>query len=375
MKRIAIVILVISLLSACAVSSFAALVNGGTGSVADSTIVFDGIPVIKPETPDNNENTGTDTDTNTGTDTDTNTGTDTDNNTGTDTDTNTGTDSDNNTGTDTDTNTGTDTDNNTGTDTDTNTGTDTDTNTGTDTDTNTGTDTDTNTGTDTDTNTGTNTDNNTGTGTGYTPIPFPGTVIKPVVTPDAPATPQPEAIKFEYDDVKESDWFYEYVEYVSGNKLMMGTGEKTFAPTASVTRAMAITVIYRIAKEPSASGNAFSDVDHSSWYGNAVAWGAENKIVNGVGDNKFSPNADITREQMAVMLYNYGKTIGKIGLSADISSYSDSSKVSSWAEDAMKWAVANGIINGKTATTLAPGDKITRAETAAVLKRFVELTK
>lgn len=200
---------------------------------------------------------------------------------------------------------------------------------------------------------------------------------KPPVTSktDSDTKTEEKAEMPEMDDVKTSDWFYSYVSYVYTNKIMMGTSDKNFEPSAPVTRAMAITVIYRMAGEPASKDSTFDDVAPSAWYAKATAWGAESKIANGTGDNKFSPNNDITREQMAVMLYNYCRSINKAGLGIDISSYSDSDKVSSWAKDAMAWAVGNKIINGKTETALAPTDKITRAETAAVLSRVAELIK
>ena len=152
----------------------------------------------------------------------------------------------------------------------------------------------------------------------------------------------------------------------------MGTSDTEFAPDASVTRGMAITIIYRLEKEPEAVGTPFVDVAADAWYAKAAAWGFENKVVGGVGDNKFAPDREITREQMAVMLYNYNNEISLNDVSFEITSYEDADKVSSWALSAMKWAVANKLINGKTADTLAPQDTLTRAEMATILKRFIE---
>lgn len=176
-----------------------------------------------------------------------------------------------------------------------------------------------------------------------------------------------------FHDVSAGDWFYDDVMYVYQNHIMSGVESNLFSPKTGVTRGMMITILYRTANEPETASAAFSDVDASMWYAKAVSWGAANQIVSGTGNNQFSPNADITREQLAVMLYNYRKISGNADKKADITSYSDHDVVSAWANAAMSWAVGNGIISGKSETELAPKDGATRAEAAAIIRRFAAL--
>ena len=176
-----------------------------------------------------------------------------------------------------------------------------------------------------------------------------------------------------FTDVSEDDWFYQDVAYVYANRIMSGMSDTEFAPAAGVTRAMMLTILYRTANEPEAAAAGFSDVDPSAWYAKAVSWGAANQIVSGTGNNQFSPDSPITREQMAVMLYNYGKTIGKMGQEADLSAFSDYDAISPWAKEALSWAVGSHMIAGRSDTVLAPGDGASRAEAAAIIKRFLTL--
>ena len=181
---------------------------------------------------------------------------------------------------------------------------------------------------------------------------------------------EPEQI---FSDVSADDWFFDDVSYVYNNNIMSGVSEEEFAPGTGVTRAMMITVLYRAANEPESGDPYFSDVDPSAWYAKAVSWGAENNIVSGTGNNMFSPEEYITREQLAVMLYNYGSLSADSGAEADISAYSDYEAVSPWAQNALRWAVGNNIISGKSETELAPSDGASRAEAAAIIKRFLTL--
>ncbi len=202
----------------------------------------------------------------------------------------------------------------------------------------------------------------------------PSPTAAPTAEPTASPTAAPEAevsAAEVFDDVSEDAWFCGDVTYVYENNIMSGVADGVFSPNTGITRAMMITIIHRTAGAPDASGGAFSDVDESGWYAKAVAWGAENKIVTGTGEGMFSPDAFITREQLAVMLYNYEKASGEAEILADISAFSDSGDVSVWARDAMCWAYANGLISGKSETTLAPKDGATRAEAAAIIRRFL----
>ena len=189
---------------------------------------------------------------------------------------------------------------------------------------------------------------------------------------EEPGTEEPTTVSF--DDINETDWFYENVKYVVENKLMNGVSDTEFAPNNTLTRAMLVTVLYRNAGEPEVTEAAsFADVDADSWYAKAVVWAEANGIVNGVSDTEFAPNANITREQIATIMYRYAQYNGDdVTAVADIEAYADAANVSDYAVDAMKYAVGSGLINGKTETTLNPQDNATRAEIATILKRFIE---
>jgi hypothetical protein len=137
---------------------------------------------------------------------------------------------------------------------------------------------------------------------------------------------------------------------------------------------MLVTVLYRLEGSPAVAGtNGFTDVKEGRWYTDAVVWAAANKIVSGYGGGLFGPDDGVTREQLAAMLRNYaGYKKRDVSASADLSAYKDAGRISSWAEGAMKWAVAAGLIAGRSADTLAPGGGATRAEVAAMLMRFCE---
>ena len=177
-----------------------------------------------------------------------------------------------------------------------------------------------------------------------------------------------------FSDVKDTDWFFDAVKFVSANGLMNGTAATTFAPDANLTRAMLVTVLYRYEKEPAVSGNGgFTDVPDGQWYTDAIAWAAANGIVNGVGDGKFNPNGSITREQLAAILYRYEQRKGDdIGAHGDLSTYTDGAKTALWAADAVRWAVGNGIITGTSASTVDPQGTATRAQVATMLMRYIK---
>ena len=178
-----------------------------------------------------------------------------------------------------------------------------------------------------------------------------------------------------FADVKTTDWFYENVKYVVENELMNGVDEDKFAPNDTLTRAMLVTVLYRLDGEPVVENASFTDVDADAYYANAVSWAKQNGIVNGVTENEFAPNSDITREQIAAILYRYAQFKGfdvSVGENTDISSYADAESVSEYAAASIQYAVGSGLIKGKSATTLNPLDNATRAEIAAILQRFIE---
>jgi hypothetical protein len=178
-----------------------------------------------------------------------------------------------------------------------------------------------------------------------------------------------------FTDVKAGDWFYGAVEYAQTRGLMGGVGDNQFAPNTNLTRAMLVTILQRYAGagSPTESGNTFTDVPAGRWYAGSVAWASANGIVNGYGDGLFGPDDDVTREQFAAILQNFARWLSlDVSKSADISGYEDAGKVSGWALGSMQWAFAEGLIAGRTETTLAPEGTATRAEAAAMLMRFIE---
>ena len=162
-----------------------------------------------------------------------------------------------------------------------------------------------------------------------------------------------------FQDVGQNDWFADAVKYVSENKLMNGTSTTAFSPNGNMSRAMLATVLYRMSGETAEARSSFGDVSSSAYYAAAVSWASSKGIVNGTGADAFSPNASITREQLAAMLYRYA---GEPSVSADLSAYTDTVDISPYASKAVEWCVAKGILSGKSATRLAPLDTATRAE-------------
>lgn len=181
--------------------------------------------------------------------------------------------------------------------------------------------------------------------------------------------------KLEFVDVSESDWFFDSVKYVCENALMSGVSDTEFAPNAALTRAMLVVVLHRLEGEPEGAKADFADVAEDTWYTKAVAWAAEKGIVNGYSETEFAPEINITREQIATIMYRYAKSKGydvSIGENTNILSYDDIDAVSEYAIDAMQYVCGSGLINGKSDSTLNPADNATRAETATILQRFIE---
>ena len=173
-------------------------------------------------------------------------------------------------------------------------------------------------------------------------------------------------------DVDENDWFYDVVLYAYENGLMTGTSADTFAPNTATTRGMIVSMLARLEGVTSAEDAGFADVAANDWYATAVNWAANEGIVNGFEDDTFRPNDAITREQMAAILYNYADYKGyDVSARADLSDYADAASISSWAEDVLAWANAEGLINGMTSTTIDPQGATTRAQTAAMFERFL----
>ena len=197
------------------------------------------------------------------------------------------------------------------------------------------------------------------------------TPIKPAVDNTKPASDSKPKLPF--TDVSTSDWFYSDVMFVYENGLFSGTDSRSFSPNASMTRAMLVTVLYRLEGEPAGTGSSsFSDVRSGSYYEKAVAWAAANGIVTGTGSTSFSPDAKVTREQLAAILYRYAQ-YKKLDTDAGakLDSFSDAGNVSGYASEALSWAVSEGLINGASGRLMPKGDA-TRAQVAAILHRFVE---
>ena len=197
----------------------------------------------------------------------------------------------------------------------------------------------------------------------------PGTPSAPV-TPARPAAP----VGLPFADVSGSDWFYNDVRYVYEKGIMDGTGADRFSPNAPLTRAMIVTILYRMAGSPSVSGSSdFTDVAASKWFAKAVAWAAANGIVNGYGSGLFGPNDPVTREQLAAILYRYAVYGGMtaVTLEENLGSFADTAQLSAYAIQAMNWAVGQGLING-SGSNLVPKAQATRAQVAAIIHRYLE---
>ena len=177
-----------------------------------------------------------------------------------------------------------------------------------------------------------------------------------------------------FPDVTEGDWFYDAVRYAYETGLMDGVGDSLFAPNSDTTRAQLVTILYRLEGEPEVSGTSgFTDVAADTWYTDAVAWAAANGIVNGVSETEFAPGKDITREQLATILFRYAEEKGyDVSARADLSAYPDADQIQSYAAESVAWAVAEGLIQGFEDNTLRPAGNATRAQIATILMRFCE---
>ena len=179
--------------------------------------------------------------------------------------------------------------------------------------------------------------------------------------------------KLPFTDVKEGDWYYRAVRYAVQQGLFKGVTDTTFAPNSKLNRAMAVTILYRLAGEPESTEQVtFTDVKEGAYYYKAVAWALENGITTGVDATRFAPNADVTREQMVTFLHRYAEVSGQdVNRMASLSSFRDAGSVSNYAREAMAWAVGNGILQGMEQDLLAPQGTATRAQAAAILMRFL----
>ena len=208
-------------------------------------------------------------------------------------------------------------------------------------------------------------------------LPFSNIDTSPKPDPDPAPEPKPilpilpsggqSAWKNPYQDVTDSSSYYEAVCYVTEKGLMNGTSASTFSPDAAMTRAMMVTILWRMEKEPAALKSNFTDLT-ADWYRTAVDWAAETGVVNGVGNGKFAPNATLSLEQLITILYRYAENKGyNVSKSASLDSFTDGSAVSAYAKPAMQWAVGMNFLSGNT---LTPGAPASRAQIAQVLMLF-----
>ena len=186
--------------------------------------------------------------------------------------------------------------------------------------------------------------------------------------PEEPATDVSDI----FIDVAPNAWYKDAVQYAYAGGLMTGVSANEFAPEQTTTRAMIVSMLARLEGVESAEAAGFADVDDNDWYATAVNWAANVGVVNGYEDNTFRPNTAITREQLAAILMNYAAYKGyDVSARADLSHYSDADSISSWANDVLLWAVAEGLLTGVTDDTIAPQAHATRAQVAAILQRFL----
>ena len=181
-------------------------------------------------------------------------------------------------------------------------------------------------------------------------------------------------------DVCRTDWFYDPVSYVYANSLFSGMSQHEFGPGEPMNRAMLMTVLYQMAGAPAdelqAADVSFSDVPESAWYADYVKWGAAQGITGGTGENTFSPEQQVTRQEVVTLLYSFTRSYLGLtpGAGADLSGYQDLGTVDSWALESMSWAVGQGIVSSSSADalTLSPRQSANRAEVAAMLRAFSE---
>lgn len=178
-----------------------------------------------------------------------------------------------------------------------------------------------------------------------------------------------------FTDVDTAKWYHLSVDYVLMHKMMNGVSSRAFAPNANLTRGMLVQILYNLEGKPKGTAANFSDVQADAWYGEAVGWAASNKVVTGYADGTFRPNAAVTREQAAAILYRYAQSKGidvSVGENTNILSYVDVQQASEYAIPALQWAVGAGVLNGKNGGRLAPTGTATRAEIAAIMQRWCE---
>jgi hypothetical protein len=194
-------------------------------------------------------------------------------------------------------------------------------------------------------------------------------------TADQPCDGGKDCPSAPFTDVDTAKWYHLSVDYVLAHKMMNGVSSRAFAPNANLTRGMLVQILYNLEGKPKGTAANFSDVQADAWYAEAVGWAASNKVVTGYADGTFRPNAAVTREQAAAILYRYAQSKGidvSVGENTNILSYVDVQQASEYAIPALQWAVGAGVLNGKNDSRLAPTGTATRAEIAAIMQRWCE---
>lgn len=194
-------------------------------------------------------------------------------------------------------------------------------------------------------------------------------------TADQPCDGGKDCPSAPFTDVDTAKWYHLSVDYVLTHKMMNGVSSRVFAPNANLTRGMLVQILYNLEGKPKGTAANFSDVQADAWYAEAVGWAASNKVVTGYADGTFRPNAAVTREQAAAILYRYAQSKGidvSVGENTNILSYVDVQQASEYAIPALQWAVGAGVLNGKNGGRLAPTGTATRAEIAAIMQRWCE---
>ena len=194
-------------------------------------------------------------------------------------------------------------------------------------------------------------------------------------TADQPCDGGKDCPSASFTDVDTAKWYHLSVDYVLTHKMMNGVSSRAFAPNANLTRGMLVQILYNLEGKPKGTAANFSDVQADAWYAEAVGWAASNKVVTGYADGTFRPNAAVTREQAAAILYRYAQSQGidvSVGENTNILSYVDVQQASEYAIPALQWAVGAGVLNGKNGGRLAPTGTATRAEIAAIMQRWCE---
>ena len=194
-------------------------------------------------------------------------------------------------------------------------------------------------------------------------------------TADQPCDGGKDCPSAPFTDVDTAKWYHLSIDYVLTQKMMNGVSSRAFAPNANLTRGMLVQILYNLEGKPKGIAAYFSDVQADAWYAEAVGWAAANKVVTGYADGTFRPNAAVTREQAAAILYRYAQSKGidvSVGENTNILSYVDVQQASEYAIPALQWAVGAGVLNGKNGGRLAPTGTATRAEIAAIMQRWCE---